>query len=304
MTLQGFSSRSKQGLYRSLQAFGAGTPPSRILTSIVVANGKVFVGDRQNLKVVVYDLAGVKLDEWGTSGTSAGEFNATVAVLGWHNNELYVSDSTGVAQNRCQVFSESGTYNRTILTDVSSFDIYNGEIFYSKLSESLGGFTIRRVDTSGTAIGSFSVSDADLLKIDTNSGSLVLGVSTVTYSGIAYSLGVYQYDFDGVFISFIDAENYSAGEEILVPSIRTSPGSLYSGVGSSLRLHNLSGAFFDSESMNVTPSRNRIANFQYYDSGTDARLYYAVNYSDTLIQPKIEIYEADVLTFFDEWDAI
>lgn len=303
MTLQGFSSKNLQGLYRNLQAFGIGTPPTRILTSIVVNNDKVFLADRENLKILVYDLDGVKLDEWGVTGTSNGQFNVTVAVLGWHNNELYIIDSTGSGQNRCQVFSESGTYDRTILTNVAYFDIYDGEIFYAKIAESLGDFTIRRVDTDGTAISSFTVNDADLFAIDTNSGSILSAVSNVTYDGDFYSQGIYRHDIDGMFVDFIDANDYPVAQRILTPSIRTSVSNLYSGVGSSLRLHSLSGAYFDAETLDTSPTRTRVSPFQHYESDIDARIYYAVNYTNPATQSKVEMYEADTLAFIDEWDA-
>jgi hypothetical protein len=287
MTLQGFSSRSKQGLYRSLQAFGQGTPPSRLLYGLTVGNDVVYVCDYLNHKILSYQLDGTKIAEWGTFGTTDGLIDRPMIVK-WYNSEVYVKDYT----NRVQVFSESGTWARTILTSVYLFDVYDGNIFSVSLSGSTP--TFKKTDTSGVLDSSF---------VFTNTLGMSFNYETGVLNVLSYETGLtlkfYILADDGTITTEINVDtSYPSNEAIAFGPIGIDDTYIYTKDTFDLLKHTRGGTFSNSASQGLV-SGAQIYDMDYYDSA----LYMTVNYSDPSTNPKVRIHSASTLAFDTEWTA-
>jgi len=289
MTLQGFSSRSKQGLYRSLQAFGQGTPPSRLLYGLTVGNDVVYVCDYLNHKILSYQLDGTKIAEWGTFGTTDGLIDRP-SIVKWYNSEVYVRDYAG----RVQVFSESGTWSRRILTNVYVFDVYDGDIFSVSLSGSTP--TFKKTDTSGVLDSSFVFADTIGMSINYEQGVLT-ATSFEDRSGI--QLIYYILENDGTITTEINVPaTYTAGEEIQEGPIGIDATYLFTKSASRLYKHERGGSFDNRATIGLTAG-SQAYDLDYYDSA----LYMTVNYIDPSTNPKVRIHSASTLAFDTEWTA-
>lgn len=287
MTLQGFSSRSKQGLYRSLQAFGQGTPPSRLLYGLTVGDDVVYVCDYLNHKILSYQLDGTKIDEWGTFGTTDGLIDRPMIVK-WYNSEVYVRDYAG----RVQVFSESGTWARTILTNVYLFDVYNGDIFSVSLSGTMP--TFKKTNTSGVLDSSFVFTDTLGMTINYE-----LGVLNVLSYESGLTLKFYILEDDGTITTNINVDaSYPSNEALSFGPIGLDTNYIYTKGTFDLLKHTRGGAFNDSASIGLA-SGAQVYDLDYYDSA----LYMTVNYLDPLTNPKVRIHSASTLAFDTEWTA-
>lgn len=290
MALQGFRSRTLQGLTRKLQAFGSGITPSRLLTGLTVAEDLVYICDYINHKILSYQLDGTKIDEWGTYGTTNGFIDRPL-YINWYDNELYVLDITG----RIQVFSESGTWDRTIATDANDFDIYNGEIFYINLGTPSGGYypvTFKKTNTSGVVDFTFTIDNR-------------------LYGYMCYENGILlnvQYEsFPGEFYYIINATDGSIDfktnsvEELQLSQITNDSFHFYTFDNGSKELykHEIGGEFVDSLVTGLLDGYN-FSDIKEYDG----KLYLTVNnYLDPLVSSKIRIHSSSTLAFDSEWTA-
>merc|ERR1712166_363934 len=76
--------------------------------AVAVSEGEAFVCDHGNHRIVVYDLDGSFVRQWGTKGSGEGQFNYpwTVVVNG---DEVLVSDFNN---HRVQAFGLDGSFVR------------------------------------------------------------------------------------------------------------------------------------------------------------------------------------------------
>lgn len=116
MTLQGFSSRSKQGLYRSLQGFGVSTasPSGFTPLDLCVYDGKVYVTDYFENRIVVFNTSGTYITEFGTTGTGNGEFTNPQYIT-TNGSHLFIVDSTRIIKHQFD-----GTFVASILKPASA----------------------------------------------------------------------------------------------------------------------------------------------------------------------------------------
>jgi hypothetical protein len=293
MALQGFRSRTLQGLTRKLQAFGSGIAPSRLLTGLTVADDVVYVCDYINHKILSYQLDGTKIDEWGTYGATDGLIDRPL-YINWYDNELYVLDIT----RRIQVFSESGTWDRTIATDAYDFDIYNGEIFYINLGAPSGGYypvTFKKTDTDGVVDFTFTIDDRAYGYMCYESG-ILLNVQYESFPGEFYYI---INAADGSVSSKINIQaTYPSSEAIQIRSITNDGLYLYSHDSLELYKHEIGGTFIDNAltGLSLLDNLNDIKEY-------DGKLYCTVNYSDPLVSSKIRIHSSSTLAFDSEWTA-
>lgn len=128
MTLQGFSSRSKQGLYRSLQGFGISTPVEYDMLpyGICVANDIVYVTDQSSNKVLSFSKTGTYLSEFGGTGTTDGLFTSPKDIQ-TDGSHLFLIDSTRVIKH-----DFDGTFVDSVVLPFSrtpaSMSYYDGEL--------------------------------------------------------------------------------------------------------------------------------------------------------------------------------
>ncbi len=310
MTLQGFNSRRLQGLYRNLQAFGIGTIPARTLLSIAVSDdGTLFICDALNNKVLSYLTDGTKVDEWGTTGTSAGQLTSPFFIR-WYDNEVYVADGV-VSGTRLQVFSESGTYSRTIKTGLSAFDIYNGDIYSTDSTLFDYTPTFSKFDTTGTPESNFTITDIDTEVYTINYQTGVLTVSAIIpqdpddslEDGPPVYLMVYKFDDDGTkILEFNSTISHTSSQQFNYQLDNTTSDGIYffsfdTGF-SRISKHTTSLGYIDRNIVSNTPFKTW-RGIVYYDSF----LYLPTNYSDTSINSKVQVYRADTLDFDSEWTA-
>jgi len=292
MTLQGFSSRSKQGLYRSLQAFGQGTPPSRLLYGLTVGNDVVYVCDYLNHKILSYQLDGTKIDEWGTFGTTDGLIDRPMVVK-WYNSEVYVKDFT----KRVQVFSESGTWSRTILSNVTRFDLYSGTIFDVSFVGADPTPTFRKSDTNGAFISSFAFSDSYVTNLNYERGFLAI-ISLESISGSPV-LMYYLLADDGTINSSINIDStYASNQKIQSSPIGIDSTNIYTYSVDYVYKHEIGGTF-DSRVAFSLPAFTSLPDMDYYGGS----LYFTANYNDPLVSSKVRIHSASTLAFDTEWTA-
>lgn len=301
MTLQGFQTRKLQGLHKYLQGFNAGTPPSRTLSALAISStDKVFLCDSLNHKILVYQLDGTKLDEWGTYGTSSGQLNSP-SQIAWYDNQLYITD----AENRVQVFSESGTWDSTILTSGNCLHIYNG-YFYS-INRATTSCTFSKYDISGTLQSSFTKTNM-LVWTYNYEYEYVRAFADVPVDGVidegvfeTYNERLYTFEDDGTISNEIKLEDYSASEKPLFISLfSVDSGHIYQAYAPYLRKHTILGSFLDDNNTGVSSS---VRNWAAIKKHTDGLIYLAANYSNPLTAPKVQIYDAATLNFDSEWTA-
>ena len=294
MTLQGFSSRSKQGLYRSLQAFGQGTPPSRLLYGLTVGNNVVYVCDYLNHKILSYQLDGTKIDEWGTFGTTDGLIDRPSAVK-WYNSEVYVKDYSG----RVQVFSESGTWDRTILTSVTKFDVYGGYIFSVSNSGTAPFYTttFKKSDTDGVLDSSFVFVNSALTFVNYERGILF----AITWEDRSGSTDVIYYilNEDGSISTEINVDaTYPSNQAIQLSNLGVDATYLYTYSNPFLYKHEIGGTFNSRVAFSL-PAFTSLPDMDYYGGS----LYFTANYNDPLVNSKVRIHSASTLAFDTEWTA-
>lgn len=101
MTLQGFSSKNLQGLYRNLQAFGINdvTPPDFLPYGICVYDDKVYVTDHATDSVIVFDTVGTVLDTFGGTGIGDGQFTQPMDIV-TDGSYLYLYDNTRIIKHQ------------------------------------------------------------------------------------------------------------------------------------------------------------------------------------------------------------
>ncbi|KPA11357.1 cell surface protein, partial [Candidatus Magnetomorum sp. HK-1] len=175
------------------------------------SNGKMYVADAYNQRVMIYDSSKVFDFQLGTtysSGTGNGEFNRPYDVAVNSAGKIYVADKDN---HRIQIFSSTGTYETTIGTGSSSsnvgefnepnsIEIDNNDKIY--VSDSLNNriqvfsssnayeysFTVDyqsasvnisqiALDSSGNIIVAFKNSDCGAL-VYSNSGSFLFSIGT------------------------------------------------------------------------------------------------------------------------------
>ncbi|WP_415280605.1 6-bladed beta-propeller [Candidatus Nitrososphaera sp. FF02] len=90
-------------------SFGTGDGEFNAPADLIVgASGtRVYVGDRDNNRVQIFNLAGTFIASFGSFGTGDGEFNGPVAIAVDSLNDIYVVD---LDNNRVQKFESDGTF--------------------------------------------------------------------------------------------------------------------------------------------------------------------------------------------------
>jgi len=129
----------------------------------------VFVTDRDNFRVQVFDALGNYKDKWGSQGEGNSEFEAPVGLAVSANNEVFVTDEY---LNRVQVFATTGSFKRKWsgadiedgqFESPTHIALYNSEVFVSdQYNNRIQVFTEngqfkRQWGGIGTAIGQFNL---------------------------------------------------------------------------------------------------------------------------------------------------
>ena len=116
MTLQGFSSRSKQGLYRSLQGFGDSSPITEDFypLGICINDNVVYVTELYSSKVMSFDTVGNFIAEFGGPGSTSGLFDNPEHIQ-TDGSYLYIKDNTRIIKHEFD-----GTYVDAVTLPFSS----------------------------------------------------------------------------------------------------------------------------------------------------------------------------------------
>lgn len=205
MTLQGFSSRSKQGLYRSLQAFGQGTPVEYDMLpyGICVADDVVYVTDQSTDKVLRFSTTGTYLSEFGGTGTTDGLFTSPKDIQ-TDGSHLFLIDSTRVMKHEFD-----GTFVDSVVLPFSrtpsSLSYYDGELCAQYgYSSTLTG--LRILDSSLATIKDLQISKGFGLENRSSFYSANLIAHIIRNTGLGTSNG---YLFDASGSGLIDASTAS-----------------------------------------------------------------------------------------------
>jgi len=108
---------SKHAIKKILQITGVGDNALSLPSDVAVADGKVYVVDGGNHRIVVFDMQGQFLFKFGGKGKANGQMNYPVGIFADANKTVYVADSGNF---RVQVFSALGQYK-------SKFKIKSGK---------------------------------------------------------------------------------------------------------------------------------------------------------------------------------
>ncbi len=100
---------------RILQLKGQGDSTLALPSDVAVHAEKIYVVDGSHHRVVVYDLRGNYLFQFGGKGEKPGEMNYPVGIDAAPDNRIYVADS---GNHRIQIFTDKGKY-------LSSFPVKN-----------------------------------------------------------------------------------------------------------------------------------------------------------------------------------
>lgn len=92
------------GLFRSMMQIPGGKPVGLALNDKL---GRLYVSDRERHRIVVFDLKGTLLFEFGARGTDKGKFNIPLALTVDGQNRVYVLDSGNF---RVQIFDADGAF--------------------------------------------------------------------------------------------------------------------------------------------------------------------------------------------------
>ena len=92
---------------RVLQLQGQGDSALALPSDVAVYGGKVYVVDGGHHRVVVYDLEGNYLFQFGEKGQGPGQMNYPVGIDAAKDDRIYVADS---GNHRVQIFTAMGKY--------------------------------------------------------------------------------------------------------------------------------------------------------------------------------------------------
>lgn len=102
-----------QELKKVLQIKGENNVVLVLPSDVAVFSNKIYVVDGGNHRIVVFDLNGKYLFQFGGKGSKNGQMNYPVGIFAATNKRIYVADS---GNHRIQIFSADGSY-------LSSFNI-------------------------------------------------------------------------------------------------------------------------------------------------------------------------------------
>ena len=144
--------------------------------NVTIYGDRLYIPDFDNHRVLTFNTSG-ELTQTIGGGGGPGQFDFPTAVA-VYNNELFITDYWN--NNRVQVFSVNGQYNRELLRDQvrAPRDILitpDGEV----LIADLGNHRVDIFNTSGDLLHRLDVPDPRGLAINTNSELLVTGVDGV-----------------------------------------------------------------------------------------------------------------------------
>ena len=108
-----------------LRYFAEKDPSEKIIEypgSIRIIDNKVYVTEIRKSKVVVYDMDGKKLKEFGEPGEKPGQFKAPNAVTADKDGNIYVTDS---GNQRVQLFDKEGKFVRVVAGGVDGSVLVN-----------------------------------------------------------------------------------------------------------------------------------------------------------------------------------
>ena len=139
--------------------------------NVTIYGDRLYVPDTANHTVLTFNTSGKLTQTIGGPGGGPGQFILPTAVA-VYNNELFITDYN----NRVQVFSVNGQYNRELLRDqvTRPEDILitpDGEVL---IADSLN-LRVAIFNTSGDLLHRFDVPSPTGLAINTNSELLVTG---------------------------------------------------------------------------------------------------------------------------------
>jgi len=92
---------------RVLQLQGQADSALALPSDVAVYGGKIYVVDGGNHRVVVYDLEGNYLFQFGEKGQKPGQMNYPVGIDAAKDNRIYVTDS---GNHRVQIFTSMGKF--------------------------------------------------------------------------------------------------------------------------------------------------------------------------------------------------
>ena len=143
--------------------------------NVTIYGDRLFIPDFTNHTVLTFNTSGELTQTIGGPGGGPGQFYGPTAVA-VYNNELFITD----CNNRVQVFSVNGQYNRELPRDQVRvpMDILitpDGEV----LIADMGGSGVAIFNTSGDLLHRLDVPRPRGLAINTNSELLVTGVDGV-----------------------------------------------------------------------------------------------------------------------------
>jgi sugar lactone lactonase YvrE len=139
--------------------------------NVTIYGDRLFIPDTANHRVLTFNTSGELTQTIGGPGGGPGQFRGPTAVA-VYNNELFITDYN----NRVQVFSVNGQYNRELLRGQvrGPEDILitpDGEV----LIADLGNHRVDIFNTSGDLLHRLDVPGPRCLAINTNSELLVTG---------------------------------------------------------------------------------------------------------------------------------
>ncbi len=94
----------KKGIYQNTLLIPSGKPVALALNERL---GKLYIADRQTHRIIVYDLQGNHLLDFGGHGFIDGKFNIPLAIAIDNENRVYVLDSGNF---RVQIFDSDGQF--------------------------------------------------------------------------------------------------------------------------------------------------------------------------------------------------
>ena len=157
MTLQGFNGRSLQGVYGVLQGFGNQVFRESTPDRLFVYDGKVYVTDIATSSVKIYDLDGLKLDEFIVESKTNPIITSMVDRLGV-GNSIFV-DATRIIVNVggfSVIYNHSGVELSSAYGNGFTSVFYNEELYLP--ARSFGSNSFRVYDLDANLVRSFSVS--------------------------------------------------------------------------------------------------------------------------------------------------
>ena len=90
-----------------LQLGDNGDQPLELPSDVAVHKGKIYVVDGSHHRIMVYDLQGQFLFQFGSKGKQPGQLNYPLGIDVSTDNRVYITDS---GNHRIQIFSDKGVF--------------------------------------------------------------------------------------------------------------------------------------------------------------------------------------------------